>query len=134
MNTQGKTLVFFDDVCVLCNRFVKCLIHLDKADQLRFVALNSKYAKSNGWLFDTDAVVVLDIDGQSYYAELAILKICQNIAALKWFSLLFRIMPKGLQKFFYRLIAKNRYRLFGKYKSCPLNHEKNESIRNKIII
>lgn len=134
MNTQGKTLIFFDDVCVLCNRFVKYLIRLDKAEQLRFVALNSEYAKSNGWLFDSDVVVVLDKDGQSYFAELAVLKICQNIKALKWFSLLLKIMPKGLQKFFYSLVAKNRYRLFGKYESCPLSHEKNESIRNKIII
>ena len=134
MNILGKTLIFFDDVCVLCNCFVKCLIRLDKADKLRFVALNSEYAKSNGWLFETDAVVALDKEGQSYFAELAVLKICQNITALKWFSLLIRIMPKGLQKFSYRLVAKNRYRLFGKYKSCPLNHEKNESIRTKIII
>ena len=134
MNILGKTLIFFDDVCVLCNCFVKCLIRLDKADKLRFVALNSEYAKSNGWLFETDAVVALDKEGQSYFAELAVLKICQNITALKWFSLLLKIMPKGLQKFFYRLVAKNRYRLFGKYKSCPLSHEKIESIRNKIII
>lgn len=130
MIIEGKTLVFFDDVCVLCNLFVKHLLHLDKDDQLRFVSLSSEYAKSNGWKFDTDAVVVIDHNGQTYFAESAVLKLCEKITALKWLSLVIRMIPKALQKFLYKMIARNRYKIFGKHDTCPLSSE----INKKIII
>jgi len=129
MNIEGKTLVFFDDVCVLCNLFVKHLLHLDKDDQLRFVSLSSEYAKSNGWKFDTDAVVI-DHNGQTYFAESAVLKICQKLSVLRWLSLVIRMMPKVLQKFLYGLVARNRYKIFGKLVTCSLSNE----INKKIII
>jgi predicted DCC family thiol-disulfide oxidoreductase YuxK len=128
MIIEGKTLFFFDDVCVLCNQFVKHLLHLDKDDQLRFVSLSSEYAKSNGWKFDTDAVVVIDHNGQTYFAESAVLKICQKLSVLRWLSLVIRMMPKVLQKFLYDLIARNRYKIFGKHDTCPFNNEINEKI------
>lgn len=134
MTTEEKTLIFFDDVCVLCNRLVKYLLRLDKSDQLRFVSLNSKYAKSHGWEFDTDAVVIIDHDGKTYYAERAVLKLCEKISALRWMLLVIRITPKILQKFLYSLVARNRYKLFGRYKTCPLGEEINELVENKIII
>jgi predicted DCC family thiol-disulfide oxidoreductase YuxK len=128
MIIEGKTLVFFDDVCALCNLFVKHLLHLDKDDQLRFVSLSSEYAKSNDWKFDTDAVVVIDHNGQTYFAESAVLKLCQKITALKWLSLVIRMIPKVLRKFLYKMIATNRYKIFGKLDTCPLNSEINEKI------
>lgn len=128
MNMEGKTLVFFDDVCVLCNQFVKCLLHLDKEDQLRFVSLSSEYAKSNGWKFDTTAVVVIDHNGQTYFAESAVLKLCEKITALKWMSIVIRMIPKALRKFLYKMIARNRYKFFGKYDTCPLNQDVNKKI------
>jgi predicted DCC family thiol-disulfide oxidoreductase YuxK len=36
---------------------------------------------------------------------------------------LLRILPRGLREWGYRAIARNRYRIFGRYDACPLPSE-----------
>ena len=133
MNTTGKTLIFFDDICVLCNRVVRRLIQFDKSDQFRFVTLNGDFAKQHAFVFDTDAVVVMDVEGQTYFADRAVLFICQQLSSLKWLALAMRIIPVFFRKFLYRWIASNRYRIFGGYEQCPLLENASSDLRKKII-
>jgi len=35
----------------------------------------------------------------------------------------FKFMPKNIRDFLYRLVAKYRYRIFGKYESCRIPDE-----------
>ena len=42
--TEGKVLVLFDGVCVLCNGLVQRLIQLDKKDVFRYASLQSEFA------------------------------------------------------------------------------------------
>ncbi len=133
MNTTGKTLIFFDDICVLCNRVVRRLIQLDKSDQFRFVTLNGNFTKQHAFVFDTDAVVVMDVEGQTYFADKAVLFICQQLSSLRWLALTIRIIPVFFRKFLYRWIASNRYRIFGRYEQCPLLENASSALRKKII-
>lgn len=133
MNPTGKTLIFFDDVCVLCNRLVKRLIEIDKSDQFRFVALNGDFAKQHAFVFDTDAVVVMDVEGQTYFADRAVLFICQQLLSLKWLALVMRIIPVVFRKLLYRWVACNRYCIFGRYDHCPLFENTSSDLRKKII-
>lgn len=132
MNTTGKILIFFDDICVLCNRVVRRLIQLDKSDQFRFVILNGDFAKQHGFVFDTDAVVVMDVEGQNYFADRAVLFICQQLSSFKWLTFVMCFTPVTFRKLLYRWVARNRYRIFGRYEQCPLLENASSGFRKKL--
>lgn len=114
-----QTIILFDSICNLCNGFVQFVIKRDKKDQFRFASLQSAYGRhllqqQNMQL--TSLVVVHDKK-----------VLCESNAALLIFEhlgwpwravILFRIIPKFMRDALYRLIARNRYRLFGKQTSC----------------
>jgi predicted DCC family thiol-disulfide oxidoreductase YuxK len=39
---------------------------------------------------------------------------------LVYVSVILRVLPAPIQKFLYGLIARNRYRVFGRHETCPL--------------
>jgi len=66
---------------------------------------------------DWDSVVVID-DGRVYLKSDAALRIARGLKApWSWLGIL-RVLPRGLRDWFYDRVARNRYRLFGRYDHC----------------
>jgi predicted DCC family thiol-disulfide oxidoreductase YuxK len=125
--TSGLTehgIVLFDGVCNLCNGYVNYVIDHDKTGHFRFAALQSevgtKLAAEHG--IDTAALstVILIEDGQAYVRSSAALRICRRLSGPLKLLWPFIFVPAILRDLGYRLIAKNRYRLFGKREACRL--------------
>ena len=123
-----NNIVFFDGVCNLCNGAVDFLIRKDKKRVLKFSSLQSNAAKR---LLDVPPEELLDTivflsDRNQFYRAKAVAKILIKIGGFYSFIGYFiNIFPSWFSDIFYKLIAKNRYRFFGKKDTCriPTNEE-----------
>ena len=123
---MNKPIVLYDGVCGLCNRLVQFLLKHDRRDHLRFASLQSDFAgailKRHGAdPHDLDTVcVVIDHEQPSERLLMrsdAILSLGQQLGGIWSIAILGRVLPRALRDGLYNLVARNRYRVFGKYDS-----------------
>lgn len=122
--TDGHVVVLFDGVCNLCNGAVQFLIRRDDDDVFRFASLQSETAQTLLRSFNLntenfDSIVVIR-QGRVYERGDAALVIA---SALGWpwkVMLAGKILPRLLRDGLYNLIARNRYRIFGRRDECML--------------
>ena len=116
-------VILFDGVCNFCNASINFVIDRDAARRFRFASLQSDFgqrllADNNRQLTDFDTVLLLRA-GKLYEKSDAALEIARFLKGWSWLYL-FRVVPRFIRDFFYDIIAKNRYRLFGKNESCRI--------------
>ncbi len=118
---QGP-LVLFDGVCNLCNRSVNFILDHDRHKRFHFAALQSDAGQAVlrhfGLRTDDFDTAVLVEHGRAYTKSSAALRIARNLGG--WWSLLALLLtiPPLLRDAAYDLLARNRYRWFGKAESC----------------
>lgn len=115
-------LVLFDGVCNLCDSSVQFIIKHDKNDYFRFAALQSesgqKLLKEAGLPADFLETFVYCEEGKFYTESTAALRISKHLnGAWKLFYALL-VIPSPIRNIFYRLVSKNRYKVFGKQEEC----------------
>jgi len=126
----NNLIVFYDGVCGLCNRLVQFLLKRDKQDKLRFASLQSDFAATVLTRHgidpkDLDTLHVVENFEQSNERALnrsdAILRAARELGGF-WSvaAVLGKIVPKPLRDLFYKFVATNRYKVFGKYDTCML--------------
>jgi len=126
---DNKLIVLFDGVCNLCNGTVMFLIKRDKKNRLRFASLQSDIAKSKlkelNFEFDSEylkSIVIID-NGKVKTKSDAVIKIVQQLGGLWSLVIILKIIPRFIRDWFYELIAKNRYKYFGKQETCMVPTE-----------
>ncbi|VVO23565.1 thiol-disulfide oxidoreductase DCC family protein [Pseudomonas fluorescens] len=122
----GETVVLFDGVCKLCNGWARFLIRHDHPRRVRLAAVQSPEGQALlAWAglpldqFDTLAVIR---DRHYWVRSEAVFEIIAQLPDTWRALLLLRFIPRGLRDWAYDRVARNRYRLFGKYDSCLLPH------------
>jgi predicted DCC family thiol-disulfide oxidoreductase YuxK len=138
--STAKHLLFFDGVCVMCNQSVRLVHRLDRRDVFLFAALQSPLAEETLAREGHDArrlegvYVLLDRGTPAerlvgrYTAVREILKALGG--GWKVLGLLMGLVPTRLGNWGYELVARNRYRLFGKYEACAMP---DPSLRHKVL-
>lgn len=126
---MAHPILLYDGVCGLCNRTVQFVLNRDPDGQFRFAALQSRLAAEILARHGRDAadldtlVLVLDPGAEAervFVRSRAILKICGSLG-WPWKALLVLWpIPSFLTDLGYRLVARLRYRFFGRYDTCPL--------------
>lgn len=115
-----ENVIFFDGVCGLCNGFVDFVMKIDRQNVFFFAPLQGEYAQKTLTTADTQNLntIVVMINGRTYRKSEAVLNVFGLIGGA-WgpFSILLTL-PAPLRDKAYELIAKNRYRLFGKREIC----------------
>lgn len=121
--------MFYDGVCGLCNRLVQFLLKHDKRDRFRFASLQSDLAHDvltrHGLdPHDLDTVYVVKDYQQTGEILLersdAILLMVSELGGIWSVASIGRVLPKALRDALYKVVARNRYRVFGKSESCML--------------
>jgi predicted DCC family thiol-disulfide oxidoreductase YuxK len=114
-------VILYDGVCIFCSRWVRFVIARDTARRFRFTPIQSGYGTRLAKSFgidpddpDTNAVVH---GGVAYMKSDAALTVLSHLPGWTWTRALFAV-PKPLRDAVYSLIARNRYRIFGKYETC----------------
>ena len=122
-------IVLYDGVCGLCNRGVQFFLKRDRHDRLSFASLQSDFAadllKRHGIdARDLDTVYVVRNHGHANERLLAqsdaIIDLMWEIGGIWKLLSLFKFFPKSVRDWSYDLVARNRYRIFGKFDSCML--------------
>jgi len=121
---QQQAVLLYDGLCCLCNRTVHFLLRIDHRCVLHFAALQSTSAKSLLEQVDhsrplPDGVVLIH-NGKIYTESEAALKSLQLIGGIWKLLAMLRFIPNFIRKPIYRIVARNRYKWFGKYDTCPL--------------
>jgi predicted DCC family thiol-disulfide oxidoreductase YuxK len=115
-------IVFFDGVCNLCQGSVRYLIKHDKKGVLKFASLQGNYAKD--FVNETEIQYmqsILFFDGKMLYKKsTAVLKLSSLLGRWHQLLLLGYILPRFVRDWLYNIVAKNRYRWFGKKDQCML--------------
>lgn len=122
---KGKKIILFDGVCNLCNNFVNMIIKKDKNNSFVFTALESNHGQkiTNHLKIDTSKIesIILYEPGVSYdFKSTAALKIMREFKGFWWFFQLGYILPEPIRDGIYDIVAKNRYKWFGKKDSCMI--------------
>src|SRR6266851_226729 len=136
----GRPLLLYDGVCVLCNGLVRFLLRHDNSEAksearlatFRFAPLQSPLAIELIALLSPSASsqpsegVVLITDTLTPYQRLyrrsdAVARALQLLGS-PWhrFGTLLALIPRPLREFGYTVVARLRYRLFGRYATCPI--------------
>jgi predicted DCC family thiol-disulfide oxidoreductase YuxK len=117
-------IVLFDGVCNLCNRSVQFIIQHDPQGRFRFASLQSELgAELRARLgIDPQAIdSIILIEGDRWYREsAAALRIARGLSGAWKMLWPLRFVPRSLRDGAYRIIARNRYRWFGKQETCWL--------------
>jgi len=117
-----QAIILFDGVCNFCNSSVNFVIKRDRKAYFSFAPLQSKMAEK---LFEKqiselpDSVVLIE-NGNIFYKSTAALLIAKKLDGLWPIFYVLIIIPRSIRDWIYSLIAKNRYKIFGKKESCMI--------------
>ncbi|MBP2076589.1 thiol-disulfide oxidoreductase DCC family protein [Oceanobacillus polygoni] len=118
-----EKLILFDGDCNFCDRSVQFIIARDPKGHFKFASLQSNISKNRLRNFDIpkdlDTMVLIE-DNKCYIRSTAALRICKQLKGLWKLFYIFVIIPRPIRDVFYGIIAKNRYKWFGRKKSCEL--------------
>lgn len=121
---EGKKIVLFDGVCNFCNSSVNFIIVRDNKDKFRFAALQSEAGQALLKQFglsqeDFDSFILIK-DNRVYKKTTASLNVVKEFPGLWKLLYIFIIVPPFIRNIFYNILAKNRYRWFGKRDICHI--------------
>ncbi|PQJ74405.1 thiol-disulfide oxidoreductase DCC family protein [Polaribacter gangjinensis] len=122
---KDKKIILTDGVCNLCNGIVLKIIKYDKKNTFLFANLQSETGKELTKYLGIDTkkidAIILYEPGISYEIKSsAALKIMEDFGGIWRLSFIIKIFPVGFRDFIYDIIAKNRYKWFGKKESCMM--------------
>lgn len=124
IDPETANLVLFDGVCNLCNGAVQFIIKHDRANRFRFASLQSETAKKYIAHFSVTGPELYSLllikNGKVYDRSAAVLEIAKHLSGLWPVLAIFIILPEFFRDGIYSLIARNRYRLFGKKDQCMI--------------
>ncbi len=122
MNNNETYILLFDGICNLCNSIVKFTIKRDTKGKFKFAALQSDEGKTllkelglTSNYFDS---LVLIIGDKYYLKSSAGLRVLRELGGIWKIVYVFIYLPIPFRDFIYDLIAKTRYRIFGKQNVC----------------
>lgn len=122
--SNEPNILLFDGVCNLCNGFVKFIIKRDPKGKFRFASLQSEKGQELLQKFNLpteDFHSFVFIQGDQYYLRsTAALNVLRVLGGFWKPFYAFIIIPRPIRDFFYRIVAKSRYKLFGKKDSCMI--------------
>jgi predicted DCC family thiol-disulfide oxidoreductase YuxK len=114
-------VILFDGVCIFCSRWVQFVLKRDTKARFRFTTIQSPYGTRLAQMLgidpddpDTNAVVH---GGVAYMKSDGALTVLSCLPGWGWARVLFAV-PRFIRDGVYNLIAKNRYRIFGKFDAC----------------
>jgi len=115
-------ILLFDGVCGLCNHLVQFCLRADKKRALRYAPLQGETAARLRALYTEipeglDSVVL--VDGDAVYLRSRAVLGCANYLGWPWrLARLFRWVPRVIADAAYNLVARTRYRIFGRFEVC----------------
>ncbi len=117
-----RALIVYDGVCVLCSTTMRRIAERDREGHFLFASAQSPLGQALFEHYGLDPVAfetVLLLRAGRAYGKLDMAREIAEVLGGPWRMVkAFRVLPRWLQDFAYDLVAKNRYRLFGRAEAC----------------
>jgi len=136
---KGKKIIVFDGECLLCNKYVEFITKYDNNDYFRFVALQNqevlnKILKEDQLIGDNTSIILIEENNTIKKKSSAVISILSNLQFPFYLFSVTKIIPRFLSDMIYTLIARYRYKTFGKVSYCSVLEKSNlKDIKEKII-
>lgn len=126
---MSQHVIFYDGICGFCNKSVQFVLKHDKEDRFRFAPLQSdlagerlsKYGKDPTDLDTMYLLLDYDTANERILSKgRAAVRILRELQGWPRLFVWLAVFPDFILNFGYKLIASNRYRLFGKMDACPI--------------
>lgn len=122
------SLILFDGHCNLCSGTVQFILKHDRKAKFRFAYLQSEYGKAvlqkHQLPIDSFGTFVLVENNTVFTKSTAALRILKSLSGMWPLLYVAIIIPRFLRDAIYALVARNRYKWFGKRDSCWLPDSK----------
>lgn len=123
MSDIMEGVILFDGLCNLCDGGVQFIIKRDSKCHFKFASLQSETGQvllqKYGISTKIDSMILIE-NKKVYIKSRAAIQISRYLDGHWKYLSLFRILPPFLSDFLYDIVAKNRYKWFGKKESCML--------------
>ncbi|RYG73354.1 thiol-disulfide oxidoreductase DCC family protein [Lentibacillus lipolyticus] len=128
-----NNIILFDGECNFCDHSIQFIIKKDKKAIFKFAAIQSDAGQKiirNFNVPDSINSLILIKNNKCYFKSSAVLRICKKLTGVWKIFYCLLIIPKWLRDYVYGIVAKNRYKWFGKKDSCMLP---SPEIRNRFL-
>jgi len=119
-----QNIIIYDEICNMCSTSVKFIAKRDKDSKFTFLSQQSEEGKNimkKYFSLDGNLDTIILIEDEKHFTKSdAVLEITKELTGLWFLFSCFKIVPKFIRDFLYDLIAKNRYKFFGKNNSCEI--------------
>jgi len=125
----GSHVLFFDGTCGLCDGFVQFVLRHDTAGRFRFAPLQGELAARTLARLGADAGALQTVyvlagadtpDERLLERSDAVLFVLSQLPAPWRWGAVFRVLPRALRDGAYGVVARHRYRVFGRRDACRL--------------
>ncbi len=115
-------IVYFDGVCGLCNELVDWLMRKDSQGKFRFAPLQGETARRELPSTDVEnlASIVISKNQAVYRQSDAIVQLLLELPGWGPAARALQLIPRPLRDLGYKLVAKNRYQVWGKKETCRI--------------
>ena len=123
--TREGPLLLYDGVCALCNGAVTFVLKRDRSGAVRFAPLQGETAasflKDRPELAGIDSMIWIEPSGRAFTRSAAAIAIARH-AGGGWATIasIVGVIPTVLRDALYDVVARTRYRIFGRYDACPV--------------
>ena len=122
MESNDHPVVLFDGVCNFCNGAVQFIIRHDPQAVFRFAAYQSSAGNELALRHGIDPVTLetfaIIVNDQAFVRSDAAIATAAQMGGLWRLAVVFKLVPRFLRDAVYGVIARNRYRWFGRRESC----------------
>lgn len=123
----ARGLILYDGVCVLCSGWMRFVASRDADRRFLFTPIQSDYGRAlaikHGIDPDNPQSNAVLIDGAVNLRSDSAIAALSRLPGYGWVRA-FRIVPKPIRDRLYSMIARNRYRWFGRHDACDIGGAK----------
>jgi predicted DCC family thiol-disulfide oxidoreductase YuxK len=124
MEKNNHLVILFDGECNLCNGTVQFILKRDKYSLFKFASIQGEFGQNTLTHFGlpkTDLHSFVLLEGERFYTHsTGALRIFLHLGGIWKLLFVFIIIPGFIRDAVYNLIARNRYKWFGKRALCYL--------------
>jgi predicted DCC family thiol-disulfide oxidoreductase YuxK len=125
---DDKPVIIFDGHCVFCSAWARFVLRVDRKGRYRLLPAQSKLGEALYVHYGLDPREyesnILLKDGHAYFKADGSIRMAQGLGFLWSMAVLLRILPGRWNDALYDLVARNRYRVFGRSDVCYAPQEK----------
>jgi len=121
---DDRPVIIFDGHCVLCSRSAQFVLRHDRHGHYRMLAAQTPLGYALYVHYGLDPrdyeSMILVADGVAWLKSEAVIRIAQGLG-LPWsLAAILRVLPRTWRDRMYNVLARNRFRVFGRRDTCYL--------------